>query len=53
MLKEVNTEQAMKLENALNFIEHLGDSSKPVRRLQKKGLRENPKSFKIGSGDRI
>ncbi len=33
LLKEVNTEQAMKLENALNFREHLGDSSEPVRRL--------------------
>ena len=33
LLKEVNTEQAMKLENALNFTEHLGDSSDPVRRL--------------------
>ena len=27
LLKEVNTEQAMKLENALNFTEHLGRSS--------------------------
>jgi integrase len=33
LLKEVNTEQAMKLENALNFTEHLGDSSDSVRRL--------------------
>jgi len=33
LLKEVNTEQAMKLENALNFTEHLGDSSEPVRRM--------------------
>ena len=33
LLKDVNTEQAMKLENALNFTEHLGDSSEPVRRL--------------------
>ena len=45
LLKEVNTEQAMKLDNALNFTEHLGDSSDSVRRSQKKGLRENPKSF--------
>jgi hypothetical protein len=30
---EVNTEQAMKLYNALNFTEHLGDSSDSVRRL--------------------
>ena len=57
LLKEVNTEQAMKLENALNFREHLGDSSKPVRRLledhKKKDSGQSPKSFKIGSGDRI
>jgi len=33
LLKEVNTEQAMKLENALNIREHLGDSSESVRRL--------------------
>ncbi len=33
LLKDVNTEQAMKLENALNFTEHLGDSSDSVRRL--------------------
>jgi len=33
LLKDVNTEQAMKLENALDFTEHLGDSSEPVRRL--------------------
>ncbi|MGR3293977.1 MAG: hypothetical protein ACUZ9M_08205 [Candidatus Scalindua sp.] len=30
--KEVNTEQAMKLDNALNFTEHLGNSSDSVRR---------------------
>ena len=29
----MNTEQALKLENALNFTEHLGDSSDSVRRL--------------------
>ena len=34
LLKEVNTEHAMKLENALNFTEHPGDSSDSVRRLQ-------------------
>ena len=28
-----NLKSAMKLENALNFTEHLGDSSEPVRRL--------------------
>ena len=33
LLKEVNTEQAMKLDNALNFREHLGGSSDCVRRL--------------------
>jgi integrase len=33
LLREVNTEQAMKLDNALNFTEHLGDSSDSVRRL--------------------
>ena len=33
LLKEVNTEQAMKLENALNCTEHLGRSSDSVRRL--------------------
>ncbi len=33
LLKEVNTEQVMKLENALNFREHLGGSSDSVRRL--------------------
>ena len=33
LLKEVNTEQAIKLDNALNFTEHLGDSSDSVRRL--------------------
>ena len=57
LLKEVNKEQAMKLENALDFREHLGDSSKPVRRLlegyKKKDSELSPKSFKIGSGDRI
>ena len=34
LLKEVNTEQAIKLENALNITEQLGDSSDSVRRLQ-------------------
>ena len=33
LLKEVNTEQAMKLDNALNCTEHLGNSSDSVRRL--------------------
>ncbi len=33
LLKEVNTEQALKLDNALNFTEHLGNSSDSVRRL--------------------
>jgi hypothetical protein len=32
LLKEVNAEQAMKLDNALNFTEHLGNSSDSVRR---------------------
>jgi len=53
LLKEVNTEQAMKLENALNCREHLGNSSDSVRRSQKKDSEQSPKSFKIGSGDRI
>ena len=49
LLKDVNTEQAMKLENALNFTEHLGDSSDSVRRLledhKKKDSELSPKSF--------
>ncbi len=53
LLKEVNTDQAMKLDNALNFTEHLGDSSDSVRRSQKKDSERSPKSFNIGSGDRI
>jgi hypothetical protein len=53
LLKEVNTEQAMKLENAIDFREHLGDSSDSVRRSQKKDSEQSPKSFKTGSGDRI
>ncbi len=57
LLKEVNTEQALKLENALDLTEHLGDSSEPVRRLledhKKRTQGGCPKSFKIGSGDRI
>ena len=44
LLKEVNTEQAKKLDNALNFTEHPGNSSESVRRLledrNKKGSRE-------------
>jgi hypothetical protein len=43
----------VKLDIALNFTEHLGDSPDSVRRPEKKGLRRDPKSFKIGSGDRI
>ncbi len=50
----MNTEQAMKLENALNFTEHLGDSSDSVRRLledsNKKGLEEASKPFKMVAG---
>ncbi len=57
LLKEVNTEQAMKLENALNFTEHLGDSSDSVRRLledHKKRTQSNALSpLVISSGDRI
>ena len=34
LLKDVNMEQAMKLENALNFTEHIGNSSESVRRFQ-------------------
>ncbi len=54
MLKEVNTEQAMELDNALNFTEHLGDSSDSVRRLledhKKKGLEETSKPLKLVAG---
>ena len=45
LLKEVNTEQAMKLDNALNFTEHLGDSSDSVKKITKKRTQGNPKSF--------
>ena len=54
MLKEVNTEQAMKLDNALNFTEHPGNSSESVRRLledrNKKGSREPLKPLKLVAG---
>ncbi len=46
LLKEVNSEQAKKLDNILGFVEHSGNSSDPVRRLledyNEKGLREVP-----------
>ncbi len=54
LLKEVNTEQAMKLDNALNFTEHLGNSSDSVRRLledsKKKGFRNVLKPLKLVAG---
>ncbi len=54
LLKEVNTEQAMKLDNALNFTEHLGDSSDSVRRLledhKKKDSGESLSPFKLVAG---
>jgi len=57
LLKEVNTEQAMKLDNALNFTEHLGDSSDSVRRLledhKKRTQNKVLSPYIIGSGDRI
>ena len=33
LIKDVNTEQAMKLDNILNFTEHPGNSSDSVRRM--------------------
>ena len=54
LLKEVNTEQAMKLDNALNFTEHLGNSSDSVRRLledcNKKGSRNILKPLVLVAG---
>ena len=54
LLKEVNTEQAMKLDNALNFTEHLGNSSESVRRLledcNKKGSRNILKPLVLVAG---
>ncbi len=54
LLKEVNTEQAKKLDKILGFGEHLGNSSESVRRLLedsiKKGLEETSKPFKVVAG---
>ena len=54
LFKEANTEQAMKLENALDLSEHLGNSSESVRRLledsNKKGLRHNLSPLKLVAG---
>lgn len=50
----MNNEQVVKLDNALNFTEHLGDSSDSVRRLledsNKKGPRKTLKPLKLVAG---
>ena len=47
LIKEINSEQAKKLDNILGFVEHSGNSSDSVRRLledcNKKGFEETPK----------
>ncbi len=61
LIKEVNTEQAIKLDEALGFVEHSGNlSEKDRQRIDnpafaiKKGLTENRKSLIVnGSGERI
>ena len=46
----MNTEQAMKLDNGLNFTEHFGDSSDSVRRSQKKDSGKTLSPFKLVAG---
>jgi integrase len=61
LMKEVNTEQAQKLDNALGFVEYPGSLSEGVRRLLEDGSAINEKGAaidlqtldKFGSGERI
>jgi len=61
LIKDVNTEQAKKLDHILGFVEHSGSSSDSVRRMlenkgydKEKGLSDEPQVLeKIGSGGRI
>ena len=46
LIKDVNTEQAMKLDNALNFTDHPGNSSDSDRRLLEEGNKKGPRNVR-------